>query len=116
MKIIYLFLGFIVTTVCSQSVNETKILDFVTDLIDDWNSKHKFGYERDVAIINLDNDTIFYNELLRRTLQYNPTLLPSQEICSTDEEAYNETVPASLMIFVSNRIDHVSFILKIFFK
>lgn len=109
MRIITLIIFSIAATASSTIlVNETRILNYVSELINDWNSKHNFGYERDVAIINLDNDTFFYNELLKKTLQYNPTLLPSQELCFTDDEAYNKTAAAALMIFISNRIDYVS--------
>jgi hypothetical protein len=104
MKVILLVV--FATVVSSQSLNETKILDYVNDLIIDWNAKHNYGTEKDVAIINLGSDTTFYNELLKRILHNNPTLLPSQELCLTDEDIYKDTV--ALMIFITSSIQPVS--------
>lgn len=83
-----------------------KLLNYTVEIILDWNSKHVNDHQNDVAIINIDKDQTFANQLALKIASTNPLLVLDLTSC----DAYKKTRKAGFVIgIVEESTDVVSF-------
>lgn len=88
---------------------QMKLINLTVEIIKDWNSKHTSNFEKDIAVIDLDKNESFMDELLKKIPQENPKLvIRSKNDIETIRLLYAKTSKASLLLMISRQSDYVS--------
>lgn len=84
------------------------LLNFTVQVIMDWNLKHVDDHQNNVAVISLDRDKTFENQLINNIASNNPILITSSLNCKNTELHQKSERSAFVIVIVGSQISDVS--------
>lgn len=85
--------------------NEGILIKFIVEVINDWNEKHLNVFEKDIAIVDLEDNRSFLDELLKEIPDENSILLMRGS--NEKRHMYENTRKAEIILMISKYIDMV---------